>query len=177
MQKSILAVFDDRDALERTMEDLAQAGIDRSQLSLLSAGQAAASHDASRSTAQMEREAPVTGPDEGNITGMMASVPAYIAAVAAAGVTIASGGTLAGVAIAALAAGAGGGAVGVGAARLLSQSVDERYEDKLREGGIVLVVSPQDEHERNAALRLLKASRAFDVSEHAAPPAAPAGAP
>lgn len=168
-KNAILAVFDDRGELERTMEDLALAGVDRSQLSLLSAGAAKAEMSGSGTLPASSHDEPVTGQDKGNLSGMVASIPAYLAAVAAAGVTVASGGTLAGVAIAALAAGAGAGAVGAGAARLLSNSIDESYEQKLKEGGIMLVVTPQTDAEQEAAMKILRGTAARDVSLHPLP--------
>ena len=90
-----------------------------------------------------------------NMTPLLAGMPAYIGAVLAAGVTVASGGTLAGVAVAALLGGAGGGAVGAGAAGWFRGSVEETYARQLDQGGILLLVHPRSEDDVRHAQEVL----------------------
>jgi hypothetical protein len=89
------------------------------------------------------------------MTPLLAGMPAYIGAVLAAGVAVASGGTLAGVAVAALLGGAGGGAVGAGAAGWFRGSVEETYARQLDQGGILLLVHPRAEDDVRHAQEVL----------------------
>lgn len=139
---AVVGVFHDRDRLEKALQALQSEGFDRSQLSLLeSAGTAEkALRGGALDTGEAVRHEPVDRGELGNLQGMAAGIPAYLGAVLAAGVTVASGGALAGVAIAALAGGVGGGALGATAARMLSDNLEEPYEQELAGGGVLLLV-------------------------------------
>jgi hypothetical protein len=142
-----VGVFNDRDELESAIEMLQSHGLERSQLSILGTA------DAMRERLGMEVaqpsdpagqvEAPVDKSEEQNVTPLLAGIPAYAGAVLAAGVTVASGGTLAGVAAAALLGGAGAGALGIGAASAVRGNVENSYEEQLAKGGILLLVHPR----------------------------------
>jgi hypothetical protein len=172
----IVGVFHDRGELEKAMDALEGHGIDRSQLSLLGTREAVESrlglpmreveaHPA-QAAAEAPRQEPIKRDEAGNLTGMMAGIPTYIGAVLAAGVTAASGGALAGVAVAAIAGGAGGGAIGATAARIFNESVDQSYEEQLREGGILLFVTLKHPGEAGAAKRVLAEHAARNVETH-----------
>jgi hypothetical protein len=93
------------------------------------------------------------------MTPLLAGIPAYLGATLAAGVTVASGGALAGVAVAALLGGAGGGLLGASAAGAMRDGVEESYADQLEKGGFLLLVLPRKPDDVATAKRIL--------SEHA----------
>ena len=173
----IVAVFHDRGELEKAMDALEGSGIDRAQLSLLGTQEAVETRlglpmrevqarPEEAAAADAPRQEPLKRDETGNITGMMAGMPTYIGAVLAAGVTAASGGALGGVAVAALAGAAGGGAIGVTAARIFNESVDQSYDEQLREGGILLFVTLKHPGEAGAAKRVLSEHAAHNVETH-----------
>ena len=172
----IVGVFHDRDELEKAMDALEGKGIDRAQLSLLGTQEAVETRlglpmrevesKPEQAAADAPRQEPLKRDETGNITGMMAGIPTYIGAVLAAGVTAASGGALGGVAVAALAGGIGGGAVGATAARIFNESVDQSYDEQLREGGILLFVTLKHPGEAGAAKQVLSEHAARNVETH-----------
>jgi hypothetical protein len=161
----VVAVFPDRAPLEAAIDRLQSRGLDRSQLSLLSGTPEEAAEVATHATPSPERD-PRVDSDAANMTPLVTGLPAYAAALVAVGVTVASGGTLAGVAIAALAAGAGGAALGAGANTLLRGNLDRVYEDQLRLGGLILAVHPVHEEEKAAALDVLNDAGAVSVNTY-----------
>lgn len=161
----VVAVFPDRAPLEAAIDRLQSRGLDRSQLSLISGTPEDAADVATQATPVPERD-PRVDSDAANITPLVTGLPAYAAALVAVGVTVASGGTLAGVAIAALAAGAGGAALGAGANTLLRGNLDQVYEDQLRLGGLILAVHPVLEEEKAAALDVLDHAGAVSVNTY-----------
>ena len=146
----IIGVFQDRDGLERAIEMLQSHGLERSQLSVLGSADAIRGRlglPVPGSGAESAQGAPVDESEKQNMTPLLAGVPAYLGAVLAAGVAVASGGTLAGVAVAALLGGAGGGALGAGAAGAFRGAVDDTYAEQLTQGGILLLVHPRSEED------------------------------
>jgi hypothetical protein len=143
----IVAVFHDRESLEKALEELQSHGLERSQLAILGTEDAVRHRlglpvtESSAETAEVE--APVDRSDQNNVARLLAGLPAYVGAVLAAGVAVASGGTLAGAAVAALAAGAGGGLVGAGAVKIFKDQVEGAYAEQLQQGGILLLVHPR----------------------------------
>lgn len=159
-EMQVVGVFHDRDRLDAAIEMLQSHGIERSQLTVLG------SADSLRERLGLEVsppsdpagqiEAPVDKSEEQNITPLVAGVPAYLAATLAAGVTVASGGTLAGVAVAALLGGAGGGLLGASAAGAMRGEVEDSYAEQLEKGGILLLVHPRTPEDLDNAKRVLE---------------------
>jgi hypothetical protein len=143
----IVGVFHDRAGVEAAIELLQSQGLERSQLAVLGSADTIRERlgmtIADSSDGDKESSAPIDESEKQNVTPLLAGVPAYVAATLAAGVAIASGGTLAGAAVAALLGGAGGGVLGVGAAGLFRDSVDQSYTDQIERGGILLMVHPR----------------------------------
>lgn len=166
---TVLAVFQDRDRLEKALDALQGSGIDRASIHLVAADRSAREVAATPETAQPIADAPVDRAETGNVQGLLAGLPAYAGAVLAAGVTAASGGTLAGVAIAALAGGAGAGAAGGMAARWFGERVDERFDEQLARGGIVILIEPNDQAAAGIAYHLLQQHGAAHVAYNSAP--------
>ena len=173
----IIAALNSRDELERALDELQQAFVDRSQLSILARKEtmteklgglfqmnasAPSDEEADERGLVNERSAeglkrtPVTEKAEvGNAMGILTSIPAYIGAVVAAGAVALTGGTILGIAAAAVAAGGGAGLLGGLAANKMGGQVDAAYDEELARGGILLQVSPKDENEATKAREVL----------------------
>ncbi|MFO1075705.1 MAG: hypothetical protein U1E17_23975 [Geminicoccaceae bacterium] len=143
----IVGVFDDRDRLEAAIEMLQSHGLERSQLTVLGTADAVRGRlgleVAPPAEPGSQFETPVDRSEQQNMTPLLTGVPAYIGAAVAAGVTVASGGTLAGAAVAALLGATGGGLLGASAAGAMRDSVTGSYEEQLAHGGILLLVHPR----------------------------------
>lgn len=171
----IVGVFQDRDQLEKAMEALEGKGVDRAQMSLLGTKEAVEAKlgvpmrdvPGKDPGAAADPDAPTQEPikrdETGSLTGMMTVMPAYVAATLAAGVTVASGGALAGAAIAAVAGAAAGGAVGGTAGKIFNDSIDAAYEEQIKAGGIVLIVSLKDPGEAEPTKAVLREHAAQQV--------------
>lgn len=156
----IIAVFHDRAQLERTIDLLQGAAVNRANITLLTQQPGRGDVHAGDETSK-----PVDRGEESNIGGLVAGMPTYLGAVVAAGVTAASGGILAGVALAAVGGAAAGGALGGTAARLLKNNVDATYEQQMASGGIVILVVPRDAEEASRVRDILTEQGAMDVRE------------
>ena len=174
---AVIGVFDDRDQLEKALQALQSEGFDRSQLSLLESAVSAgrALRGETLETGDEVSRLPVDRADVGNLQGIAAGIPAYVGAVLAAGITVASGGTLAGVAIAALAGGAGAGAAGATAAGLLRSNLEEPYTEELAKGGVLLMVWLRGPEEGAKARTILDEWGAQAVRDYVSEPDTPVG--
>ena len=156
--REAVAVFDDPENLERAVSELQSNGIDRSNLSFLAhasptespagALQRLADHPST------PREALVTDTDlrQGRI--LATSLAATIAAFAAAGFIVATGGVAAAVS-AAVAAG-GVGAVGALIGRKLGDNEMAFLDAQLARGGVLLWVRTPDRDTERRALEVLR---------------------
>ena len=160
--EAVVGVFRDRDRLEKALEGLQSNGFNRSQLSILATDRPAseAVRSGSFPISEERQEKPIDRAELGNVQGLAGAIPAYLGAVIAAGVTVASGGALAGVAIAALA----GGAAGVGAARMLREDLDSTYEEQLATGGIILIAWTRHAGDEDTARRIMAECGATDIA-------------
>ena len=164
--REAVAVFDDPESLETAVSELQSNGIDRSQISFLAhasptlgppGGLQRLADDPATA-----RESPVTDTDlrQGRILGT--SLAATIAAFAAAGFAVATGGVAA-AAAAAVAAGGGIGAVGALIGRNLGENETSFLDAQLARGGVLLWVrTPSDDAERRA----LEVLRRYAVHIH-----------
>lgn len=172
----VVGVLRDRAALERAVRALEGAGIDRSRLSLLGTPEAAGvglglalrEPEASPGGAPAEvtrKEGEDKREGASDVAGLVGTVPAYVGATLAAGVTVATGGALAPVAVAAVAGAAGGAAAGGALAGLLPDDAPAAlsYERELRDGGVLLFVTLEHPGEVNEAKRVLEEHGAHDV--------------
>ena len=157
--REAVGVFHDRNALQNAVEDLLNAGFDRSEISLLAGEQAVEQKlgHAYQKVQELEDDAVVPrAAFVGNHSmslgriGMIGGL-AYIGATVAAGAVVASGGALVLTIVAAALAGGGGGLLGGWAARLLGRDRAETLRRQLDHGGLLLWVGLRDEaHERRA---------------------------
>jgi hypothetical protein len=177
MIREAVGVFHDRDALENAVEDLLNAGFDRSEISLLAGEQAVEQKlgHAYRKVQELEDDDAVPRAafvgDHSRALGRVGMIGglAYIGAVAAAGAVVASGGALAATIVAAAIAGGGGGLLGGWAARLLGRDRAEKLQRQLDHGGLLLWVALRDEGHEGRALAILRQRGADDVHVHEMP--------
>ncbi len=175
--REAVGVFHDRNGLQNAVEDLLNAGFDRSELSLLAGAQAIEqklghayqkvqelADDASVPRAAFVGNHSLSIGRIGIIGGL-----AYVGATVAAGAVVASGGALAATIVAAICAGGGGGLVGAWTARLLGRDQAKRLRDQLDHGGLLLWVALRDDDHERRALAILSQSGADDVHAHELP--------
>ena len=157
--REAVAVFDDPQKLERAVSELQSHGVDRSQLSFLAhPSLAEGPPDDSRRLADdpaAPRESAVTDTDlrQGRILGT--SLAATIAALAASGLTVATGGVAAATVAAAAAAG-GIGAVGALVDRKLGEDQTSFLDAQLARGGVLLWVRTPDGEAERRTLEVLR---------------------
>ncbi|MEZ5832117.1 MAG: hypothetical protein R3D05_13150 [Dongiaceae bacterium] len=93
----------------------------------------------------------------------------YVGAVAAAGIVVASGGTMAVLALGAVAGGGAGGVIGAIMARFLEQRYARALQEHLDKGGLLLWVHTSDEAQERKALEILRQAGAEDAHVHSLP--------
>jgi hypothetical protein len=158
--REAVAVFDNPAKLERAMSELQSNGIDRANLSLLA-------HTSLRTHLPSDpqrladdpgtpREAVVSETDlrQGRVLGT--SLAATIAALAAAGVTVATGGVAAATVAAAVAAGGGVGVAGALIGQKLTADEQSFLDAQLARGGVLLWVRTPDAEAERRALEVLR---------------------
>jgi hypothetical protein len=156
--REAVAVFDDAEKLESAVSDLQSSGIDRSNLSLLAHPSLAQSPpgDSQRlaDDPAAPRESAVTDTDlrQGRVLGV--GLAASIAALVAAGVTVATGGVAAATGAAAAAAG-GAGAIGALVGHALSEEQASFLDAQLAHGGVLLWVRTPDADAERRTLEVL----------------------
>jgi hypothetical protein len=155
----IVAVFDDPERLERAVSELQSHGFDRADLSFL-APEATLDHRNGKvqrlaSDPATPRGAVVSDTDlrQGRVLGT--GLAATIAAFAAAGFAVSTGGVAA-VAIAATAAAAGVGAVSTLIGHKLAENEESFLEEQLARGGVLLWVRTPDVDAKQRAAEVLR---------------------
>lgn len=157
--REAVAVFDDAEKLERAVSELQSNGIDRSELSFLAhpslAGHMPRNLRQAADDPATQREPVVSDTDlrQGRVLGT--SLAATIAAFAAAGFTVATGGLGAAIAAAAVAAG-GVGAAGTLFGRKLAEDQASFLEAQLARGGVLLWVRTRDAASEQTVLEVLR---------------------
>jgi len=172
-----VGVFHDEASLESAVDELLQAGFDRADLSLLAGHEVVERELGHRFERVTELEDDLHVPrrayvDIDSRTEGKASVIgglAYVGAIAATGLVVASGGTLALAVAAAAVAGGGGGMIGVLLGRILDQRRAQRLQQQLDEGGLLLWVKVGDETRERTAIDILSRHSADDVHVHELP--------
>jgi hypothetical protein len=158
--REAVAVFDDAEKIENAVSELQSKGIDRSELSFLA-------HDSpgvrlpgdvrrAAADAATPREPVVSDTDlrQGRVLGT--GLAATIAAFAAAGFTVATGGVGAATVIAAVAAAGGVGAASTFFGRKLADDQAAFLEAQLARGGVLLWVRTRDGAIERTVLEVLR---------------------
>lgn len=179
--REAVGVLDHVDELESAIDELLEAGFDRSDISLL-AGQKAVEEKLGHlyskvsdleDDAEVPREAYVSKESMGAAEGALFGSLAYVGAVGAAGVVVASGGALAVVIAAAAAAGGVGGLIGTVLASWLDLHHANYLSEQLDRGGLLLWVRTWNKDQEKRAQEILQKYSAHDVHVHSRKAKAP----
>jgi hypothetical protein len=170
--REAVAVFDEAERLESAVSELQSSGIDRSELSFLAhpslTGRLPSDLRRAAEDPATPREPVVSDTDlrQGRVLGT--GLAATIAAFAAAGFTVATGGVAAAVAVAALAAAGGVGAASTLVGRKLADDQMSFLDEQLARGGVLLWVRTRDAASEQTVLEVLRRHSA-DVYLHDSP--------
>jgi hypothetical protein len=160
MIREVVAVFDDAEKLESAVSELQSHGIDRVNLSFLAHTSLA---EPPPGDPQQLAEDPATPREpavmdadlrQGRVLGT--SLAATVAALAAAGFTVATGGVAAATAAAAAAAAGGVGALGALVGRKLGEEEQSFLDAQLARGGVLLWVRTPDLNAEQRAIDVLR---------------------
>jgi hypothetical protein len=175
--REAVARFDDPERLETAISALQSHGFDRADISFIARDGFLGEHVASGSAgvrqsaedATLKREAPVESTDlrQGRMLGT--SMAAVVAAFAAAGFTIATGGAAALAMGLAAAAGLGVGAAGATLGMKADQSQHNFLDEQLARGGVLVWVRTRDAAAEGRALAILRAEGGTEVHLHDLP--------
>jgi len=172
--REAVAYFESADALQDAIDELLSSGFDRAELSLL-AGEHAVEEKLGhlyRKVSELEddpktaRVSYVANESIGDAEGGLIGAPLYIAATAATGAILASGGTMAAAILGAVLAGGAGGVIGGVLALLLGDQHASHVQEQLEHGGLVLWVRTWDEADEGRAVEILKKHSGNDVHVH-----------
>lgn len=165
--REAVARFDDAERLEAAISDLQSHGFDRADISFVAREGFSGEHAGSADPTQ--REAPVESTDlrQGRMLGT--SLAAVVAAFAAAGFTVATGGAAALAAGLAAAAGLGVGAAGAALGSKAGQSGRHFLDEQLAQGGVLVWVRTRDPAAEQRALEILREHRGTEIHLHDLP--------
>ena len=172
--REAVGIFHDAESMQSAIDELLSNGFARGELSLLASEEAVREklgHQYERvedteDDPGIPREIYVAPESRGDAEGGIVGGLVYVGAVAAAGVIVASGGTLATAIGAAAAAGAGGGVIGAALAGLLEKRHADYIHEQLDRGGLVLWVVARDAAHERKAVDILSRHSADDVHVH-----------
>ncbi|MCU0837131.1 MAG: general stress protein [Rhodospirillales bacterium] len=172
--REAVGVFNHQDSLQAAIDDLLEHGFDRAEISVLASEKAVADklgHLYQR-VSELEddpntpRTAFVSKDDVTEAKAFAISGLGYVGAVAAVGIIVASGGTLAAVIGGALAAGGVGAGLGSVLARAIGRESAKNIETQIARGGILLWVRTRDPLHETRAVEVLKKHGGSDVHIH-----------
>lgn len=175
--REAVGIFDNAEALESAVDDLLSSGFNRAEISLLAAEKTVEEklgHKYSRvqeleDDSRVPRTAFLSTASLGDAEGGLVGGLLYVGAVAAAGVIVATGGTLATAIVGAVTAGSIGAGIGEILAAMIQHQHAKHLHEQLDKGGLLLWVWTRDvEHERRA-VDILSRHSAHDVHVHDVP--------
>jgi len=172
--REAVGIFQSAKAMEAAIEDLEENGFDRSEISLLASQDtvnAKLGHIYSNARELEDdpaapRTAFVSTESVGDAEGALLGGLIYVGALAAAGVTVASGGTFGALLAAAAIGGTSGGLIGGVLAGLVGKHHADYLHDQLEQGGLLVWVRTRDEDHEARALEVLKRNGAVDAHVH-----------
>lgn len=165
--------------LQSAIDELLSSGFDRAEISLLASEQAVR-EKLGRSYRRVEelsdkpeaaRCCYVANESIGDAQGGLIAAPLYIAATAAIGAILASGGTMASAILGAALAGGAGGLIGAILARLLGDEHARHIQEQLEHGGLLLWVRTWDKEDERIAGEIMTRHGGEDVHVHSIAPA------
>jgi hypothetical protein len=157
--REAVGLFHEPEKLNSALSELQSSGFDRAEISLLARegildGGAAKDYPDTRDTEDdpdAPRQAVVAETDVRQVRTLGTSMAAVVAAFAAVGITIFSGGAAAAALTAAVAAGGGAGALGYALGQRAGQSDDDGIRQQIEHGGVLVWIRTRDaEHEKRA---------------------------
>lgn len=171
--REAVAVFDDPEKLEAAVSELQGRGFDRADISFV-AREGMAGHVATPEADMRRagndpatpRDAAFSDTDVRQRRVFGTSMAAVIAAFAAAGFTVMTGGVLAAAAAAAAVAAGGVGAAGVLVGREVESGQATFLREQLERGGVLLWVRTRDAAAEERACEILRRHSAHDVHVH-----------
>lgn len=178
--REAVGYFETSDMLQAAIDDLLSSGFDRAELSLL-AGEHAVEEklghlyqkvDELEDDPKTARCSYVSNESLGDAEGGLIGTPLYIAATAATGAILASGGTMAAAILGAVLAGGAGGVIGAVLAKLVGDQHAHHLQEQLEHGGLLLWVRTWDAEDEKRAVQILKRHSGHDVHVHGLQPAA-----
>ena len=173
-QREAVAVFQNEVDLQAAIDELLTHGFDRADVSLL-AGEKAVEEKLGhkyKRVSELEddpdvpRAVYVSTESIGDAEGSLIGAPLYIAATAALGAILVSGGTVAAAIAGAAVAGGAGAYVGTVLAKLLGDQHAHHLEEQLAHGGLLLWVRTWDAKAESKAVEILKRHSGKDVHVH-----------
>jgi hypothetical protein len=175
--REVVGIFASSGDLQGTIGDLLSAGFDRMDLSLLASAAAVDEKLGHRFTKvetiaddqSLPRAAYVSPEAIGDAEGGGIGSLMYIGAMTAAGVVVASEGTLAALVTAVVAAGGSGGLIGGIVAKWIGSHHAHYLQDQLERGGLLLWVRAPDIAAENRAIDILQRHSGLDVHGHTLP--------
>lgn len=171
--------FETPESLQDAIDEILSSGFDRAELSLLASERTVEEklgHKYQR-ISQLEddpraaRCAYTSKESIGDAEGALIGAPMYVAATAAAGLILVTGGTMGAVLLGAALAGGAGGLVGGLLARLVGDRHAAHLEEQLEHGGLLLWVRTRDNAHEQSATEIMKRHSGRDVHVHTVPPA------
>lgn len=175
--REAVGIFHDPDSLEKAVDELESKGFDRAEISLLARDEAVEQKLGHRyekvSDLKDSPETPrrayvdktmITEAESGLVGGLF-----YVGAVAAAGATVATGGSLPLILGATLAAGGAGGAIGGALAKVVGHEESKEIEAQLERGGLLLWVKLREDQQDETALQALRNNDADYAEVHNLP--------
>ena len=178
--REAVGYFQTADQLQAAIDDLMSSGFDRAELSLLAGEQAIEEQLGHRyrrveelmDDPQVARRFYVSTEALGDAEGALIGGPFYVAALAAAGLVLASGGTMAAAIIGAALAGGTGGVIGGVLAKLVGDQEASYLQEQLERGGLLLWVRTRNAAKEKEAVAILQRHSGQEVHVHAIPAAA-----
>lgn len=172
--REAVALFEGESDLQAAIDDLLSHGFDRAEISLLASEHAVEQklgHTYKR-VAQLEdspetpRAAYVSTESIGDAEGALIGAPLYVAATAAIGAILISGGTLVAAIAGGAIAGGAGAVIGTVLARLVGQQHAQHVQEHLEHGGLLLWVRTWDPEDERRAVEILARHSGKDVHVH-----------
>ncbi len=171
--REAVAIFDDAEKLETAISDLQSHGFDRSEISFLAregmTGHIAQDYRDTHHAADdpnAQREAVLSDTDLRQSRTLGTSLAATLAAFAAAGFTVATGGAAALAAGAAAAAGGGVGVIGALLGQAAGKGESNFLQEQVDRGGVLVWVRTRDPAAERRACDILRRHSAHDVHIH-----------
>jgi hypothetical protein len=172
-----VGVFNDADSLQSALDDLQEHGFMRQELSILAdvrvieekLGHIYKRVEDVEDNPKAPRTIFISNETIGEAEGSVIGLPLYIAAVTAAGVVAASGGTLLTLIAATVGAGAVGASIGSIFANLISKHHADFIQSQLNNGGLLLWVHLRSPDLEEKAKEILRKYSAHDVHIHEIP--------